>query len=49
VDGVDIDITVDGMAVNSTTATWRMFTQSLSYKAVTIKPLNVLFLHKFQK
>jgi hypothetical protein len=46
--GVDID-TAAGMAVNSTTATRRMFNQSLSYKAIAIKPFNVLLLHKFQK
>jgi len=48
-DGVDMDDTADGTAVNSTAATWRMFNQSLSCKAITIKPFNVLFLHKSQK
>ena len=47
VDGVDMDDTADGTAVNSTTATWRMFNQSLSYKSIAIKPFNVLFLHTF--
>jgi hypothetical protein len=49
VDGVDMDDTADGTAVNSTTATWKMFNQSLSYNAIAIKPFNVLFLHKVQK
>jgi hypothetical protein len=47
VDGVDMDDTADGTAVNSTTTTWRKFNQSLSYKAIAIKPFNVLFLYKF--
>ena len=48
-DGVDMDDTADGTAVNSTAATWRMFNQSLSCYAITIKPFKVLFLHEFQK
>jgi hypothetical protein len=51
-DGVDIVTTTtaaDGMAVNSTAATRRMFNQSLTYKIMAIKPFNMLFLHKFQK
>jgi hypothetical protein len=48
-DGVDMDDTADGTAVNSTTATWRIFNQPLSCKAITIKPFDVLFLHKFEK
>ena len=49
VDGVDMDDTADGTAVNSTTATWKMFNQSLPYKTIAIKPFNVLFLHMVQK